>query len=245
MPIVVTYNTAGILAPRDRQMQFLARTLLRARPDVACLQEVGPDLETFARHHLQGYFPYQAHPGGNDPRQLNVAILSRHPIENFRSHAECRFELLDGSRTSRFSRDLLRVDLSLAGFDWSIYTTHLKSMRGGPTAHRQRESEAAEILRLVQEQMGGQPDRRWLLCGDLNDGLESPTVQRLLGGALELCNSLELGSARRTLTFPCKAARHQFDYILFPQRMAPLLLDSRVWPESRASDHCMVSATFA
>jgi endonuclease/exonuclease/phosphatase family metal-dependent hydrolase len=242
MPTLVTYNTAGLVPERERQVQFLARNILRCCADVVCLQEVGPYLEHFMDHHLQGRFPYLARAVGNDPRGLNVAILSRVPFGQVRSHADYSFDLLDGSRQGRFSRDLLRVDLTLDGNDWTIYTTHLKSMRGGPSAHRQRESEAAAMVNLLAEQMSGQS--HWVLTGDFNDGPESPTVQRLLNNSLHLVNSLRLVESSRSLTFPCRKSRHQFDYILVPQPMASRLKASQVWPESRASDHAMVSATF-
>lgn len=221
-------------------MQFLARNILRAQADVVCLQEVGPDLDHFLGHHLQGEFAYLARPTGNDPRDLNVAILSRHPLEKVQSHAQYTFDLLDGSKQGRFSRDLLRVDLSLDGCPWSVYTTHLKSMRGGPSSHRQRESEAEAIVQLLGQQVSEHP---WVLTGDLNDGNESATLQRLFASPLQLCNSLE--GAHRNLTFPCRKSRHQFDYVLFPASMGARLISSKVWPESRASDHAMVSATFA
>ncbi|MBT9586783.1 endonuclease/exonuclease/phosphatase family protein [bacterium] len=240
MPTFVTYNTGGLVPRREQQIQFLARNILRAGADVVCLQEVGPDLDHFLGHHLQGQFAYVARPPGNDPRDLNVAILSRQPFQQVRSHAQHRFELLDGSRLGRFSRDLLRVDLTLQGCHWSVYTTHLKSMRGGPSAHRQRESEAQAIVQLLGQQVSDHP---WVLTGDLNDGRESAALQRLFGSPLLLCNSLD--GTSRTLTFPCRKSRQQFDYVLFPASMRARLISSKVWPESRASDHAMVSATFA
>lgn len=237
MPTFVTYNTEGLA-----RMPWLARNLSLARPDVICLQEVDDRLEGFASEHLGGRFPYLARPPGNDPRAMNVAVLSRFPLLEVVSHSTHRFPLLDESRDSRFSRDLLRVDLELEGRPWSVYTTHLKSMRGGSNAHRQRESEAAAILQLLQEQV--QPGRPWILTGDLNDGRHSATLARFLTSPLQLHNSLEVVGARRTFTFPCQGARQQFDYILLPHWLAPSLKHSKVWPESRASDHAMVSARF-
>ena len=115
-------------------------------------------------------------------------------------------------------------------------------MRGGPNAHRQRESEAAAIVEILSDQ--ATPEQPWVLLGDLNDHPDSPTLRRLLDPPLQLCNSLEVSGTTRKGTFPCRGSRHQFDYILFPCWLANSLVNSRVWPESRASDHALVTASF-
>lgn len=223
-------------------MRFIARNLLRSQADLICLQEVSNApgfLQHFQESHLGGRYPYRLDPCGNDPRGMNLAVLSKAPLLHTRSHAGHTFPLLDNSRTSRFSRDLLVVECQLQGKNWRIFSTHLKSMRGGPGAHRQRESEAAAIAEILSRQPAGDP---WVLLGDLNDQPQSPTVRRFLDPPLGLRNSLQ--GARRTATFPCRGSRHQFDYILFPCWLADSLVDSKVWAESRASDHAMVTASF-
>ena len=239
-------------------MRFIARNLLRSCADLICLQEFSNEpgfLEQFQATHLEGQYPYRLEPRGNDPRGMNLAVLSKVPLLNSQSHANHAFPLLDNSRVSRFSRDLLALECQFQGETWRIFSTHLKSMRGGPSAHRQRESEAAaivEILASSAKRTGRSPDCAsqasqqlpWLLLGDLNDQPDSPTLRRFLEPPLQLCNSLEVAEATRKATFPCRGSRHQFDYILLPCWLANSLVDSRVWPESRASDHAMVTASF-
>jgi len=226
-------------------MRFIARNLLRSGADLLCLQEVSNApgfLQHFQEHHLGGHYPYRLDPCGNDPRGMNLAVLSKVPLQQTRSHAGHTFPLLDNSRASRFSRDLLAVDCQLKGKNWRVFATHLKSMRGGPSAHRQRESEAAAIVEILSSQVGEQ--RPWVLLGDLNDHPDSPTLRRFLDPPVQLCNSLKVSGATRTATFPCRGSRHQFDYILLPCWLTDSLVDSKVWPESRASDHAMVTASF-
>lgn len=226
-------------------MRFIARNLLRSAADLICLQEISNEpgfLEQFQATHLGGQYPYRLEPCGNDPRGMNLAVLSKVPLLHNQSHAAHAFGLLDNSRVSRFSRDLLLLDCQFQEKTWRIFSTHLKSMRGGPNAHRQRESEAAAIVEILSHQTTqGQP---WVLLGDLNDHPQSPTLRRFLDPPLQLCNSLEVSGAVRTATFPCRGSRQQFDYILFPCWLANSLVDSKVWPESRASDHAMVTASF-
>lgn len=239
---VVTYNVANLGPDSSSRIHFITRNLLRSGCDVACLQEVSSHTGALERlaSELQGSLPHLSHSAGNDPRGMNVAILSRWPLIRAFSHADLEFRVVEGDRRTRFSRDLLRVDLEKDGQTWTIYNAHLKSMRGGASARLQRRSEAATIARLVAEQM--QETSLFVLAGDFNDERTSPAVESLHGGVWDLRNSLEVMPARRTLTFPCRGPRHQFDYILFPAHLLGRFRESRVWPESRASDHAMVSA---
>lgn len=243
MPTFSTYNLSSLTPDCHTRMRFAARNLLRSGSDLVCLQEISGApgfLESFQRDYLENRYPFQVGPTGNDPRGMNIAVLSRTPLQGWRSLAKHSFPLLDGSRKSRFSRDLLVLDWPCEGKLWRIYSTHLKSMRGGPNAHRQRESEAAAIVEILETERDDNP---WMLLGDLNDTPESPTLKRLLESSLDLRNSLQSGR-QRTATFPCRGSRSQFDYILYPGHLADFLVDSKAWPESRASDHAMVTATF-
>lgn len=242
MPTFSTYNLSSLTPDCRTRMRFAARNILRCEADLVCLQEVSSApgfLESFQKEYLENRYPYLVGPSGNDPRGMNVAVLSRTAIRSWHSLARHSFPLLNGSRNSRFSRDLLALDWEFEGHLWRIYTTHLKSMRGGPSAHRQRESEAMAIVEILKEIPAGQP---WLLLGDLNDVPESPTLRRFFDSGLEIQNSLQ--GKPRTETFPCRGSRRQFDYVLYPGHLTDSLVDSKPWPESRASDHAMVTATF-
>ncbi len=243
MPTFCTYNLSSLGPDCYNRMRFAARNLLRCGPDLLCLQEISDSpgfLDSFQRDYLENNYPYQVGPVGNDPRGMNLAVLSKTPIASWRSLADHSFPLLDGSRQSRFSRDLLVLDWPFEGRCWRIFTTHLKSMRGGPNAHRQRESEAAAILEVLA---ACPPDLDWLLLGDLNDTPDSASLRRFFNSPLDIHNSLKAGQ-QRSETFPCRGSRRQFDYILHPGRLSDFLVESKTWPESRASDHAMVSAKF-
>ncbi len=243
MPTFSTYNLSSLTPQCHTRMRFAARNLLRCGADLVCLQEISHApgfLEAFQRDYLEDQYPHQLGPSGNDPRGMNLAVLSKRPFIGWRSLADHSFPLLDGSRKSRFSRDLLVLDWECEGHSWRVFTTHLKSMRGGPGAHRQRESEAAAIVEILLRETQGVD---WLLLGDLNDVPDSPTLRRFFESELNIQNSLKAGQ-QRTETFPCRGSRRQFDYILYPGQLTDFLVDSRTWPESRASDHAMVTATF-
>jgi endonuclease/exonuclease/phosphatase family metal-dependent hydrolase len=104
--------------------------------DVLALQEVEnvDTLKHFRAVALGGRkaYPYVAGIDGNDPRLIDVAVLSRLPITRVRSYQH----LLDGTSTV-FSRDCLEVDVTLpGGGSLTLYVNHLKSMLGGRGATR-------------------------------------------------------------------------------------------------------------
>ncbi len=154
--------------------------------DVLCLQEV-ENLDTLKRFRsgfLGGRraYPYVALVDGNDPRGIDVAVLSRRPIVHIRTWQH----LKKGARTV-FSRDCLEVDIDTPdGKGLTIYNNHFKSMikprnapanvsgRAATKAKRQRQCEA--VREIIRDRFGprtGQPLRnRFVILGDFNDTRE-------------------------------------------------------------------------
>jgi endonuclease/exonuclease/phosphatase family metal-dependent hydrolase len=145
-------------AHETRKLTALAIAVLDA--DVVCLQEVEsePVLRQFRNEYLDpltdGAFKHLKLIEGNDGRGIDVALLSRLPLENVRSHADLRYCDVPGAfddalaRTvDRFKRDkgdpgrlrypspddlvfrrgLLTADVEVGGVKVAIYTAHLKS----------------------------------------------------------------------------------------------------------------------
>lgn len=117
---------------------------------------------------------------GNDPRRIDVAVLSRLPIGNIRTNAHWKEKPRD--RFPLFSRDCLEVELKLGdgGSLW-ILQNHLKSKLGAPaTSNRRREAQAARIRTILEERFD--LDRDYVMvCGDLNDTPDSAPLVPLLG----------------------------------------------------------------
>ncbi|MGW3645042.1 endonuclease/exonuclease/phosphatase family protein [Streptomyces sp. NPDC000878] len=114
---------------------------------------------------------------GNDPRLIDVAVLSRFPITHIRSHQH----FLDPASptTALFSRDCLEVDVEVgAGASKrtvTLYVNHFKSMSGGRRQTREkRVQQAAKVRELVTERFGPTPgDSPFVILGDLNDYMET------------------------------------------------------------------------
>lgn len=181
----------------DEERRVLAAQALAepegALPDILCLQEVEnlDAVRVFNDRYLGNHYPYLLLVDGHDVRNIDVAVLSRFPFQEIRTHMDLR----DGEERV-FSRDCLEVVVDLPrSKPLVLFVTHLKSKftssRKGETAeqlrarraegHAQRLREARTILGRVQARMSGQRGRESLLClvGDFNDVPHSPHVAPL------------------------------------------------------------------
>ncbi|MEW2077872.1 endonuclease/exonuclease/phosphatase family protein [Streptomyces sp. NPDC013433] len=151
------------------------------RADVLALQEVEnvDALKHFRAQALGGRveYPYVAGVDGNDPRLIDVAVLSRLPITRIRSHQH----LMDpGSPVAPlFSRDCLEVDVEVREGEAksttvTLFVNHFKSMMGGrPETRGKRLRQATKVKELVTGRFGSAApgDHPFVVLGDLNDYL--------------------------------------------------------------------------
>ncbi len=195
------------------------------KADVLALQEVEnvDTLKHFRAGALGGRkaYPYVAGIDGNDPRLIDVAVLSKLPITHVRSYQH----LLDPETKSStlFSRDCLEVDLALPeGGSLTLFVNHFKSMLGGrDKTQPKRLRQARAVKEIVTERFGsdagGHP---FAILGDFNDYLEEDkqgtTGIADLVGWDELENVVERlpEEERWTHYWAGGNAYHQLDYVL-------------------------------
>ena len=284
--VIGSYNVENLFAKRDIapgnktrpkseiSQDALAENLRRADADIVTLQEVSSreTLDGFMKSRdLTSLYPYVAHVPGNSERGINVAILSKYPFETVVSHKDATFPLVDGSGESKFSRDLLRVDVDVDGVpgaDVSVYTTHSKSRRpaapGEPSADVQRISEATAARKIIEQEMKPYPGRLFVITGDMNDNTDDKSVQALLNpkdGREPWLDSLDDKAAKDRNTWPSnpKGGRfepEQFDHIIYASSQDPNMKGSEIhryeksedgkinFVSSAASDHLMITAEF-
>ncbi|MBI3929753.1 MAG: endonuclease/exonuclease/phosphatase family protein [Armatimonadetes bacterium] len=241
----------GNKAKPEKELEALARVIERSGADVVALQEVENRevLQHFVDEYLAGEFTDVVLVEGNDGRGIDVALISKFPVTDAVSHKDNVFPLPDGSGTTQFRRDALRVDVDIPGYPMSVYTVHLKSRLGGPEATAQRQAEASELRRVVNQEMAPFPKHNFVVTGDFNDSPPTETLRRVLQGEAgdePLVDVLEGKPWDERDTWPSRGPNRQFDFVIMPEHMGDNLVDSRVhqYPESkRASDHLMVTAT--
>ncbi len=159
------------LSVNDKALTGMAIRELDA--DIIALQEV-EDIDTLKHFRAQALggrtaYPYVAGIDGNDPRRIDVAVLSRLPITGMRSNQH----VLDPASPTKelFSRDCLEVDVAVGATSIKLFVQHFKSMMGGrKQTHDKRLRQAAEVVRIVRERFGSSPgDQPFVILGDLND----------------------------------------------------------------------------
>jgi len=146
--------------------------------DVIGFQEVEnvDTLKHFRARSLGGRraFPYIAGVDGNDPRLIDVALLSKRPISRIRSWQH----LMDPvTKTGPlYSRDCLEVDIAATDqTTLTVFVNHFKSMLGGrANTHDKRERQSHAVRERIVERFGaGAGDHPFIVLGDFNDYLET------------------------------------------------------------------------
>jgi endonuclease/exonuclease/phosphatase family metal-dependent hydrolase len=157
--------------------------------DVLAVQEVENIniLREFNRDFLNGLYSQQVLIEGNDPRFIDVGILSKLPIGAVTSFQTAVHP--DDPTQTVFGRDLLEVEIlnkSRSHRLFMIYNNHLKSHFGDEDdggqgkvrndTRRRRQAEAVD--RIVASRT--RPDSRYVLSGDMNDPPNSQFLQSML-----------------------------------------------------------------
>ena len=145
--------------------------------DVVCMQEVESvdTLKHFRTDYLGGFSAYEHVAGidGNDPRLIDVMVLSKKPIVHVRSYQHLR-DPVKGS--SLFSRDCLEVTVEVEpGKTLTIFVNHFKSMINTRKETREkRQHQAHAVKQIVEERLGADAgEKPFLIVGDFNDYLET------------------------------------------------------------------------
>lgn len=142
---------------------------------------------------------------GNDTRGIDVAVMMRRetahgqPIEfvGMTSHAHVSFadfglhnaalaELGIEPHERVFRRDCLEIDIKIGGRPLTLYGLHFKAMSpprngldGRAASMPVRIAEASAVRRIIEERFGAgkAAQKRWVICGDLNDYRERIVIE--------------------------------------------------------------------
>lgn len=172
-----TINDVAFDFLEEDEKKITAQAIRALDADVLALQEVEnfDVLKRFRNECLKplGY-TYAVLIDGNDPRFIDVAVLSRYPLTRVVTHQELRT-----GNSALFSRDCLEVDVDVKGSTISLFVNHLKSMldkkdpkNGRKNTRDRRMLQARTVKQLVQDRFGPKAGSKpFLICGDLNDYL--------------------------------------------------------------------------
>ena len=158
--------------------------------DVLAVQEVENigTLRQFNAFYLGGRYPYRVLIEGNDPRFIDVGVLSKLPLGAVTSHQTAVHPAKPEETV--FGRDLLEVEVldgSRHSKLFTLYVNHLKSKFvpfdadpavAGPENDARRQRQAETVARIVAQRQ--RPNGRYLIVGDMNDTPDSPSLAPLL-----------------------------------------------------------------
>ncbi len=166
----------------DDAKRITGNAIEATNADVIALQEVESlgTLKRFRSKHIDGgsrTYPYLALIDGNDPRLIDVAVMSKYPISRIRTHQHVRKS--PTSRSYIFSRDCLEVDIEVDGRILTLFVQHYKSMIGGRSQTKQRRlDQVVKTREIVENRFGTSAagDHPWIVLGDFNDYLGAGTA---------------------------------------------------------------------
>jgi endonuclease/exonuclease/phosphatase family metal-dependent hydrolase len=239
------------------EQRALAAVIDRSDADVLALQEV-ENLEILTefrdKHGLAEEYPHLVLVEGNDKRGIDVALMSRHPITNVKTHKDKVFDV-PGQEPRGFLRDLLQADIEVPKYGpVRFFAAHFASKIGGDRADAMREAEAKAAREIIKEQVRDFPGQKYVVMGDFNDTPESKAVRTMLDQDRDGWSLLDgFREEPDAVSYPTseKSARKwgykRIDQILVSPEMAATQVDQDVFkhPQSKvASDHWMVTADF-
>jgi endonuclease/exonuclease/phosphatase family metal-dependent hydrolase len=202
-------NTARVIAAVDADVQMLCE--IENRPSLVQFHDavLKPILLATGR---SGY-PYILLIDGNDPRGIDVAIMSRHPIIDISTHI---FDIPGAPPI--FARDCAEFFLQIPGVSKPgiFMVNHFSSKGTDPTGLKRRLPQATQVLKIVNDRLL-QGFTHIVVAGDLNDTPASQGLAPLMSSATltdaikKFSNAIDpLGSRLGTY----ETGKQQFDYVM-------------------------------
>lgn len=164
----------------ETSKKLTALAIKETKADVIALQEVESllALRRFRNNYLKGKgYDHIIVLDGNDPRFIDVAIMSKYPLENIDTHVD---EWNKEIKWYTFSRDCLECDVILPeNKRIRLFVNHFKSMfekndpcNGRKKSQRKRQIQAERVKDLVLDEFPN-GEGEYVILGDLNDYLET------------------------------------------------------------------------
>jgi endonuclease/exonuclease/phosphatase family metal-dependent hydrolase len=228
----------------DEMRVMTALAIRDGRADVVCLQEVESmrGLRAFHDRYLRRMteldYPHSVLIEGNDGRHIDVAVMSRVPLERIVTHQALRWDelqldkpkIVEAARDRIFKRDCLEVHVEVGEKALPVFICHFKSMNPEREKTRLwRECEAIAVRRVIERRFADPAAADWVVVGDLNDFTERDgeadaghALAPLLDGgfAVDIVKRIADPTDRWTHFFPEGRAYHQLDYVLLSPALA-------------------------
>jgi endonuclease/exonuclease/phosphatase family metal-dependent hydrolase len=182
----------------DVSKKLTGKAISESDADIIALQEVESlaALRLFRNTYLDGRgYRHIIVLDGNDPRFIDVAVMSKYPIEKIDTHIS---EWSEEINWFVFSRDCLECDLVLPeNKRLRLFVNHFKSMfdrsdpcNGRKNSRKKRLIQAKRVKEIVLNEFPN-GEGAYAIIGDLNDYLESDAQGETSIGELVNWNNVE------------------------------------------------------
>lgn len=200
----VEYEGVALKRKDPESRRAVVRRIEEMNLDILAVQEV-EDIETlrfFVNHELTtpGLYPHLILVEGNDPRLIDLAVLSKYPIGAVTTWQHVVHPDNPGERV--FSRDLQQVEILSKNRDkrlCTVFNNHLKSHfvrfnedqeAGTQKANARRKQQAEMAAKIIAAEMDA--NDRFVVVGDMNDPIDSEFLLPLTKSPrVKLINGLE------------------------------------------------------
>jgi endonuclease/exonuclease/phosphatase family metal-dependent hydrolase len=158
----------------EAKLEAVAAVLRRVDADIVLLEEI-EDAQILRRLAARAGYPEARLVEGWDPRGIDVAALSRLPVDAYVSH----LGEVDAAGRRIWPRDCVEVHARTAGRPVVVVGSHLSSARSDDGTRRA--VQAARLREIADGVRRARPGALVLAGGDLNDGPQSPALAPLVG----------------------------------------------------------------
>ncbi len=237
----------------ERQTSAIAGGIERLDADVVALQEI-ENLRAMSalRDRLaKDGFAYPTAELGETgaPASVDVAVFSRAPQAEVRTHRNVPLTRPDGSATT-FSRELLELRMTFGARRVIFFSAHFRSKVDDDPGRRYAEAAAARDI--VSAAAKEEPDALVVLGGDLNDEPGSPPIEALEQGGSLVRVAKDLPPAEQA-TFVFSGRAIAIDHLFvaaggasrYVAKSALVVRDGAAGGGLGGSDHAALQADFA
>ena len=197
-----TFMGKLVKAKDIKDTKTIADRIISMNVDILAVQEVEDIdiLKQFNNEYLNGLYKYVVLIEGNDPRLIDVGILSKYPVDKIVSLQQAVHNSEPDKKV--FGRDLLQVNILSKSRNkklFTIFNNHLKSqfvpfgrdkVKGTKSNNLRRKRQSEVIENIILSEM--RPNSKFIILGDMNDSPTSAPLKPFVKSTeLNLFNALE------------------------------------------------------
>ncbi|MBI5536047.1 MAG: endonuclease/exonuclease/phosphatase family protein [Deltaproteobacteria bacterium] len=243
---------APTAAQYQQKVTSTAGMLAKLGGDVVMLQEVENQsvLDKLAADPALATLQYEYRYllPGNDPRGINIAFMSRYPVEPPITHKDDQFtNYLAPAEVYKFTRDALEVHMYHRGKHLAFIGVHLKA-KATPDDPSKRLAEAQQARAIADNVLKGDPSAYLWVLGDFNDTPGSPPILAIQDGRTgptfdDAANNV---AAADRYSYTYNTSRELIDH-LFAAPGASQRIEAKsvsIPHDKTDSDHAPIAATY-